>query len=75
MKDFLERLCNVIHLIGWLISIFLIYQGGFVESQYSIYPNNISPSVVWVTIFTPILITWFIKYIFTGNKKIFPTFK
>jgi len=70
-----ERLSNIIHLIGCLLSLFLFYQGTSVESQYSIFPNNLSPAMGWLIMFIPILVTWSIKYILTGNKELFPTFK
>ena len=74
MKDFIERLTNVFHLIGILLTGYLIYQG-LIEGQYSIFPNDLTPPTLLIITILPSSITWLIKYILTGDKNPFPNFK
>jgi len=75
MKDFIERLTNVFHLIGVILTGYLIYQGSFIEGQYSILPNDLTPLTYLIITILPSSITWLIKYILTGDKNPFPYLK
>ena len=77
MKEFFDRLTNVLYVIGIILTCNFFYQGYVVKNDV-IFPTiltDVVPSLVWIISLIPITLTWLLRYIFTGNKKIFPTFK
>ena len=65
MDNFFERLCSVIHWIGFLISLGIAYMFLTMNSTNPLWLD------ILITLF-PNTVGWLIKYIFTGNGKFFP---
>ena len=65
MDNFFERLCSVIHWIGFLMSLGIAYM----------YLTMNSANTFWMEVLITLIPNtagWLIKYIFTGNGKFFP---